>query len=172
MSAYLGPELGEWGEWSTCSALCDGGERTRSRDCENWCTNVDDTNSDQTTTQTEACNPEACCETSSWLNELTLRDNNADWPQNKLNFRSLPMPKVWNIRLDAKVDIDDSTGWQVLFHGTNADGDLFNQAYCGGRIAGVWITSDQHRIDNNIVVQEGEFRKVLKIMLINFGHKG
>ena len=60
MSAYLGPEFGEWGEWSTCSASCDGGERTRSRNCENWCTNVDDTNSDHTRTQTEACNLDAC----------------------------------------------------------------------------------------------------------------
>ena len=60
MSTYLGPEFGEWGEWSECSASCDGGERTRSRNCENWCTNVDDTNSDHTTTQTEACNPDAC----------------------------------------------------------------------------------------------------------------
>ena len=33
LDEYFVGEVGEWGEWSACSVSCDGGTKTRSRDC-------------------------------------------------------------------------------------------------------------------------------------------
>ena len=107
------------------------------------------------------------CETRSWPDEITL-DNTADWPQHKINSESVQMSKVWKVRFDAFVDTDDSAGWQAIFHGMNPDDDPWmSQTSCGGRIAAVWINSDQQRIDKNIEVQEGQFRKALKIYYVS-----
>ena len=54
------PVFSEWAVWSDCSVTCDSGERTRSRECTEGCTNIDDDDSNHRLTETEACEHSAC----------------------------------------------------------------------------------------------------------------
>ena len=54
------PVFGEWTGWSECSVTCDGGERTRTRECTAGCTNIDDNGSNHRLTETMACGESAC----------------------------------------------------------------------------------------------------------------
>ena len=99
------------------------------------------------------------CETRSWLDEITL-DKTAEWPQHPI-AENLQMSEEWKLRFDAFIERDDSTGWEAIFMGTNEN--WFTLRRCGGRLGAVWINSDQQRIDENIDVQEGQFRKAQQI---------
>ena len=50
-----GIQLSLWGEWSTCSTSCGGGEMKRSRSCLTSCES-----SSEDLTQTQACNDQQC----------------------------------------------------------------------------------------------------------------
>jgi semaphorin 5 len=68
----------EWNEWSTCSALCDGGFRIRERKCNNPAPQNDGLECIGCHVEFEECNKQACNEVkklTSWTNWLVSNNS-------------------------------------------------------------------------------------------------
>ena len=50
----------EWGDWSTCSKTCGGGEQSRNRECNNPVTAYFGEDCDGDLEETQTCNPIEC----------------------------------------------------------------------------------------------------------------
>ena len=54
------PSWATWGEWGECSESCEGGDRTRSRVCEDSSC-PDETDCAGDNEDSERCNEDVCC---------------------------------------------------------------------------------------------------------------